>query len=164
MKAKSILNILMLVLVSISITKAGTPPPHEYICGKWMSTEKNLIVEVSIQDNKYTAKIVWFDDGNPKDLETSCDTRNPDPTLRSRKLVGMSVLRGLTYKQNSNSWEDGMIYDASHGHEWNAAAYIDKNGELKVKGYWHCKLIGKTMSFTRYSQGTDLMFAKNGKD
>jgi hypothetical protein len=58
MKAKSILNIIMLVLVSLSITKASATPPHEYICGKWMSTEKNLIVEVSIQDNKYVAKIV----------------------------------------------------------------------------------------------------------
>ncbi|MDB5011423.1 MAG: hypothetical protein JWQ06_2212, partial [Mucilaginibacter sp.] len=41
------------------------------------------------------------------------------------------------------------IYDAKNGREWDASAYIDKNGELRVTGYWHLKFIGRTMSFTR---------------
>jgi len=65
--------------------------------------------------------------------------------------LGMDILRDLKYDAGSNSWEDGMVYDAKHGREWNASVYIDKNGVLKVKGYWHLKLLGKTMTFTKTS-------------
>ncbi|MDB4904744.1 MAG: hypothetical protein JWQ63_4025 [Mucilaginibacter sp.] len=61
----------------------------------------------------------------------------------------MEVLRDLIYDADTNSWEDGMIYDAKHGRDWNASAHIDKNGFLKAKGYWHFKFIGQTMTFRR---------------
>jgi uncharacterized protein (DUF2147 family) len=61
----------------------------------------------------------------------------------------MSVLRDLTCHPETNSWENGIIYESKNGREWNASIYIDKNGALKVKGYWHFKFIGKTMTFSR---------------
>ena len=42
-----------------------------------------------------------------------------------------------------------MIYDSKNGRDWNASACIDKSGMLKVKGYWHFKFIGRTMTFNR---------------
>ena len=77
------------------------------------------------------------------------DVNNPDPALRKRKLLGMSILSRLQYDPETNSWENGMVYDSRHGREWNASAYIDKKGQLHVRGYWHFKFIGKTMSFNR---------------
>lgn len=61
----------------------------------------------------------------------------------------MEVLNGLKYDTDSNSWEDGMVYDAKHGHTWNAAAYIDKKGLLHVRGYWHLKILGRTLIFRK---------------
>ena len=128
---------------------ANIPGSAEQICGKWESSEKNLIVQVYKEDNKFQAKIIWFVNTGGKSLDTWTDVNNPDESLRSRKILGMSVLNNLCYKSCTNSWEDGMIYDAQHGRDWNASAYIDKNGLLKVKGYWHFKFIGKTLTFTR---------------
>ena len=82
-------------------------------------------------------------------MDYGTDKRNPDPKLRSRKILGMNVLHDMAYNASTNSWEDGVIYESKNGREWNASIYIDKNGMLKVKGYWHVKLIGKTMTFTR---------------
>ena len=124
-------------------------PPAEQICGKWESSEKNLIVQVYSEDNKFKAKIIWFVNTGGKSLDTWTDVNNPDESLRSRKILGMSVLNDLCYKPATNSWEEGTIYDAEHGRDWSASAYIDKNGLLKVKGYWHFKFIGKTMTFSR---------------
>jgi uncharacterized protein (DUF2147 family) len=123
--------------------------PAEQICGKWESCEKNLIVEVYSEDNKFRAKIVWFINTGGKPLDTWTDVHNPDESLRSRKILGMSILNDLCYKSDTNSWEDGMIYDAQHGRDWNASVHIDKDGLLKVKGYWHFKFIGKTLTFRR---------------
>jgi len=120
----------------------------EMICGKWQTKEKNLVVEVYKDNDQFKGRIVWFNDGT-NDMEHLTDRKNPDPELRSRKILGMNVVEKLVYSPESNSWEDGVIYDAKSGRHWNSSAYIDKSGQLRVKGYWHMKFIGKTMTFTR---------------
>jgi uncharacterized protein (DUF2147 family) len=124
-------------------------PSKEAVCGKWETTDNSLIVNITLEKGQYKATMVWFRDTDGKPLDYWKDVHNPDPALRGRKLHGMSVLTGLKYHSDTNSWEDGTIYDSKHGKYWNAAAYIDKNGFLKVKGYWHFKFIGKTLTFRR---------------
>ncbi|RYU91166.1 DUF2147 domain-containing protein [Mucilaginibacter terrigena] len=121
------------------------------ICGKWQSSEKNLTVEVYPYKNTFKAKIIWFSGGvsKAKPMETITDIKNPNPALRSRKVLGLDVVQDLKYNAGSNSWESGKIYEVQSGKYWSAAAYIDKTGLLKVKGYWKVKLIGKTMTFKR---------------
>lgn len=123
--------------------------PCDVICGKWESDEKNLIVEVSKSGVDFKARIIWFKADNDQQMHTCADDNNPDAALRSRKLLGLDVLNGLVYQPYSRSWENGLIYDAKHGRYWNASANISDDGSLKVKGYWHFKFIGKTMTFNR---------------
>jgi uncharacterized protein (DUF2147 family) len=146
---KVVFSFFVLMLFASINSNAQSVPKNELICGKWESSENNLIVQVYMMDNKFMAKIVWFrnTDGEPMDYWK--DEKNPDPKLRSRKILGMSVLKDLNYEADTNSWEDGIIYDSKHGREWNASAYIDKDGLLKVKGYWHFKFIGHTLIFKR---------------
>jgi uncharacterized protein (DUF2147 family) len=128
---------------------ANVAAAAQQICGKWESSEKNLIVQVYCEDDKFKAKIIWYTDTGGKPMDYWTDKRNPDPALRNRKILGMSVLRDLMYQPETNSWENGIIYESKNGREWNASVRIDKNGSLKVKGYWHFKFIGKTMTFSR---------------
>lgn len=122
---------------------------HDRICGKWESVEKSLIIQVYLEGGNYKAKIIWFSDTEGKPMDYWTDRRNPNPALRNRKILGMEVLRGLQYNADNNSWENGMVYDSKHGREWNASATIDKYGRLRVRGYWHFKFIGRTMTFYR---------------
>lgn len=137
---------LMTHMVSLSAQNRTAP---ELICGKWESTEKNLIINIYMRGNTYLAIIDWFSNSEGKPLDYWTDRKNPDPALRSRKIHGMNIIKKLTYHPDTRSWEDGMIYDSTHGKEWNAAAYIGKKGLLHVKGYWHFKFMGKTMTFRR---------------
>ncbi|MBS1524810.1 MAG: DUF2147 domain-containing protein [Bacteroidetes bacterium] len=124
-------------------------PNADLICGKWMSAEKNLTVDIYRVGNEFRARITWFKGEPGRPMETWLDSKNPNPALRKRKVLGTEILRGLEYEPGSNSWEDGLVYDAKHGHEWDAAAYIDEGGLLHVRGYWHFKIFGKTMVFHR---------------
>jgi len=143
-------KLLLVFLFTGFFATVDKPADADKVCGKWMSEERNLEVEIYRSGKSFQAKIVWFkNNDNSRTMEEWTDKHNPDPALRDRKLIGMSILRNMVYDAHSNSWEDGRIYDAEHGHEWDASAYIDKNGYLKVKGYWHLKFIGKTMTFTR---------------
>lgn len=146
-----LISFLSLLLVSANPGKtAKNIAASEMICGKWQTEEKNLIVQVYKVDDEFKAKIVWFSDkGDTKKMDEWTDKKNPDPALRDRKILGMNVLEKLVYSPETNSWENGMIYDAKNGRHWNSSAYIEKDGKLKVKGYWHFKFIGKTMTFTR---------------
>jgi uncharacterized protein (DUF2147 family) len=126
-------------------------PGADMICGKWVSTAKNLEVEIYKNGTEFRSKIIWFDDSDDRSRPTATrlDTDNPDPKLRTQTVVGSNILKGLVYVPTTNSWEHGIIYDALHGHYWDAAAYINDKNELKVTGYWHFKFIGKTLTFTR---------------
>ncbi|MDB5115810.1 MAG: hypothetical protein JWQ79_1302 [Mucilaginibacter sp.] len=141
---------LMLFFLIGFIVNPSTSPNPDRICGKWISSEKNLVVQVYKDGEIFRARIVWFkNEDNSKHMEEWTDKHNPDPSLRSRKLIGMSILRDMDYIPKSNTWENGKIYDAKSGREWSASAYINNEGLLKVTGYWHFKFIGRTMTFTK---------------
>lgn len=154
---KLIVRILKIVVIFIPMLIASTPTmgqdkqqnAGDRILGKWITEQKDLIVEIYNAGQEYKARVVWFSDKD--DLSrpacTRTDIENPDPTLRKRKIIGMDVLKMLTYKQKSDTWEEGMIYDAVSGREWSSCAYISKAGILRVKGYWRFKFISKGINF-----------------
>jgi len=141
--------IVIFLLVAMSIGKTANAQDRDRICGKWMSSEKNLAVEVYRAGDQFKARIVWFRDDPSLPMDEWRDKNNPNPALRSRRILGMDVLSDLKYDSGDNSWEDGMVYDAKHGKDWNASAYIDEHGLLRVRGYWHFKIFGRTMTFKR---------------
>lgn len=152
MANKLLLGILSLVLYTGTnyTTTRSKAISGDQICGKWQNTEKNLIVQVYREDDEFKAKVVWFDNGDgEQSMYNYRDKRNPDASLRNRKVLGMNVMEDLEYMPESNSWENGIIYDASSGRTWSSCAKIDDDGSLKVKGYWKFKFIGKTMTFKR---------------
>ena len=51
----------------------------DQLCGKWISSEKNLIVLVYKSGNSFKAKIVWFNDDPSIPMGELRDTHNPDP-------------------------------------------------------------------------------------
>jgi len=122
------------------------------IVGKWMNAEdNNVIVEIFRIGKEFKAKIVWFDDSDDKTkpMNLRRDTKNPDEALRNRKIIGLEVMRGLVFNEDDNEWQSGQIYDASTGKEWNAKAWLDKEGCLKVRGFWHFEILGQNMCFKK---------------
>ena len=136
-------------LIYVAITNAQSSP--DAIIGKWMTVQNNLEVEVYKQSENYKAKILWFNDNDDKSrpLRSRLDDKNPDRSLRSRKWLGMEVLKDLRYNSQNRQWEDGKIYDAKNGKEWDAVARITEGNFLKVKGYWLLKFFSQTLTFKR---------------
>lgn len=125
--------------------------PQDRIIGKWMSEQKNCIVQVYKNGDEFGAKLVWFDDSDDKTkpMLTRTDFKNPNVSLRNRKLIGMTIVDNLRYNAANNAWENGLIYDANSGRTWSSVAYMTNEGVLKVTGYWHFKFFGKTMIFKK---------------
>ena len=146
-------NILLaLLLIPICSFKHAANINSDAIVGRWLSAEdKNLEVEIYKTGNEYKAKIVWLDDSDDKSspMAERRDIKNPDKALRTRKIIGLQVMHGLLYNNADDEWQDGRIYDASSGKEWNAKAWLTKNGCLKVRGYWHFEFMGQNICFKK---------------
>jgi len=124
---------------------------QDRILGIWMSTENKLMVEVYKVNNSFKAKVLWFNDTDDKSKPYTIrtDEKNPDHSLRNRKLLGLEVLHGLTYNAEEDKWENGRIYDAKSGKTWDASIAITDEHLLKVRGFWHFEFFGETMKFKR---------------
>ena len=124
------------------------------IIGKWMAyPKKNLIIEVYKYGSEYRGKIVWFNDNDDKTkpMNTRLDEKNLDPSLRTRKVLGLEVLDNMVYNEKSKRWEKGKIYDAKSGRIWSSSAWMTNESNLEVRGFWHFEFIGMSMSFKKVS-------------
>ena len=137
----------MITIVEKSLSQNNS----NQIVGRWMSAENNLEVEIFKAGDSFNAKVVWIDDSDDKSrpMNTRCDFRNPDEALRNRKIIGLVVMKDLTYNSENNDWEQGKIYDPHNGKDWNAKACFTKGGLLKVRGYWGYQLLGKDLLFRK---------------
>ncbi|MCC8423827.1 DUF2147 domain-containing protein [Mucilaginibacter sp. UR6-11] len=143
-------KLLTFFFLTTFIPKPAGVSDADRICGKWISSDKAIIVLVYKDGNGFKGKMIWYKNTDTsKGMNEWTDKHNPDPALRNRKLLGMDVLNDLSYVPGSDSWENGRVYDSRSGHEYSASVHISKEGLLKVTGYWHFKFLGKTMTFTR---------------
>ncbi len=123
---------------------------EDAIIGKWITVEKSVEIEVYKAANKFRARIIWFKiQDTTRPMNTRMDEKKPYPSLRTRKWLGMEVLRNLKYNAEDDEWQDGIIYEPRHGREWDSIAWINKAGFLKVKGYWLFKWISETLTFEK---------------
>jgi uncharacterized protein (DUF2147 family) len=121
------------------------------ILGKWISTHKNVIVNVYKDGKQFKAKVVWFNDSDDpsRPMNVRRDELNSNKALRSQKILGMDILRDLKYNPQTSRWEDGIIYDAHSGKEWSSIVYFNDDGLMEIKGYWKFEFLCKTIAFKR---------------
>ena len=97
------------------------------IKGKWLNEAGDAQVEIYESNGKMNGKIVWLAKG-----PDTRDIHNKDEKLRSRKLMGVNILTGLTKKKDK--WEDGRIYNPKNGKDYKCSIWLEGD-KLKVRGY-----------------------------
>ncbi len=142
---------LIMISLSMLMLKANAQNMQNAILGKWESAEKNLIVEVYKHGNAFKARIIWFydEDDTITPIEQRLDIKNPDKSLRSKKIIGLDVLSGLIYNPKQSKWVNGKIYDSSSGKTWSSTVWLTDANTLNVRGYYIFRFIGKTLIFNR---------------
>jgi uncharacterized protein (DUF2147 family) len=142
---KKIIAVLLFSLLAL-LSLAQKPP--DAILGTWITTTGNCKIQVYKQSEEFKAKILWLKE-DKNGLNDYTDAKNPDPALRSRKLLGMDVVDGLHYDADQNEYVDGVIYDARNGKKWDSVVWLTDDNLLKIKGYWLFKFLSETSTFKR---------------
>lgn len=140
-------RILTLLLFTFLLsTLAANAQSENAILGVWYNTEKTAQVEILKNGSTFIGKIIWLKDPNPGG-KPAVDKFNPSSKLKSRPLMGLNLLEGLTY--SSGIWEDGTIYDPKTGKTYACQLSIKSQEVLEVKGYIGFSLLGRTVEWTR---------------
>lgn len=141
---------LLLLFSVVLFVKPVNTNMSDQIIGKWLSQDKDLIVEVFKKSDHYGARVVWFDCSAPNagKMSDHLDTHNPDPAKRTRPWLGMVVVDDLKYF-GKNEWNGGNIYDPNSGHTFKSVVRLSSPQNLIVRGYWGFELLGKNITFTR---------------
>jgi uncharacterized protein (DUF2147 family) len=61
------------------------------------------------------------------------DTKNPDPALRGRSILGLQIMSGLK-PAGPGKWANGKIYDPQSGKTYNSKIALTGANSLKVEG------------------------------
>lgn len=118
--------IFTLFLTSQSIAQNAA----DAIKGKWISLpNEGLLINVYKVHDVYKGKIKWA-----KDKEAA--------------KPGFLIIDELVYDEESQSWENGKIYDPKGG-EYSASAKINEEGILAVRAYKGVKFLGTDKFFKR---------------
>jgi len=83
-------------------------------------------------------------DGNAIAADMATDYRNPDPALRTRKVIGMPLIWGFKKTADPNAFEDGHIYNARTARSTNANISLQPDGKLRLRGYVGTPMFGET--------------------
>lgn len=114
----------------------------DIILGEWLSPKKDSRFLIFKKGEKYYGKILWGEGPDSK------DSKNPDPKLRGRNLVGLTILNDFVFS-GDNTWENGTIYDPREGKTYSCKMSLRSSDQLNVRGYVGISMFGRTEIWTR---------------
>ena len=66
-----------------------------------------------------------------------------------KQFEGLVFMKGLTFNAKENEWENAtIIYPGKKG-KFKAFMRLEKDGRLRVRGYWGVSMFGKTLYWER---------------
>jgi uncharacterized protein (DUF2147 family) len=114
------------------------------VLGRWRTEIRHGVVEIARCGPSICGKLVDSDGlkANPNLL----DINNKDARMRTRRLMGVQMLQGFTWKDGA--WNGGTIYNGEDGGTYKATVTPITNNQLKLKGCIVWPLC-KTQTWTR---------------
>jgi uncharacterized protein (DUF2147 family) len=135
-----------LVLVPIAAAQTAAAP---HIAGIWQAEDGRMKIEMFNAGETYAGRLLWGQRAVEADGKTfKRDVRNPNPSLRSRSLQGITILQNLRWDPQDQRWEDGSLYDGTSGRTVSAQVRL-VGGKLEMRGYMGSPMLGRTITFRR---------------
>lgn len=149
-------KLLIAALLSTVASAASAQTPS--VMGKWLTASGVAEVQIGPCADAVSGPLCGFIVGliNPKGPDgvvvapdAATDYRNPNPALRSRKVIGMPLIWGFKKTADANAFEDGQIYNGEDGKIYNANISLQPDGKLRLRGYVGSPMFGSTQIWTR---------------
>jgi uncharacterized protein (DUF2147 family) len=123
---------------------------RDRIVGVWLTEGGHGKIEIFRCGSKHCGRTIWI--GPVKDQphpEGKLDVNNPNASKRDRKIIGTTILWGLTYDVEDDVYEEGSIYDPERGKTFSCKAWLKGDDTLLLRGYIGLSLLGQNTTWTR---------------
>ncbi len=142
-----------LLLASLPVPAAAAPS----VRGLWLTQDKEAHIAIGpcgADPDTLCGRIVWIRDSLDASGRLRRDGKNPNPALRSRLVIGLTVVTRLVPDSPADSthWK-ALVYDPKNGHTYSGKLELLGPNLLKLRGYVLFSLIGRTARWTRVSAG-----------
>ncbi|HEX7858244.1 MAG TPA: DUF2147 domain-containing protein [Sphingobium sp.] len=118
---------MLLLLMGAAVAAQFDP---NVVIGRWRTEVRHGVVEISRCGPSICGKLI--DSDGLKADPNLLDTNNKDTKLRTRRLMGVQMLQGFTWKDGA--WNGGTIYNGEDGGTYKATVTPVSNTQLKLKG------------------------------
>ena len=142
---------LLLVSILFSVSLFSQTSKADDILGYWLTEEGKGLVEIYIKKGTYCGKLIWLKEPNDENGQPKRDTKNPDPKLRNREVIGTEIMYGFKF-DGTNKWEGGNIYDPESGNTYDGYLKLRNQNYIDLRGYVGISLIGRTSHWVRYKK------------
>lgn len=124
--------------VLLGLAAAGAAAAQTSPIGDWLTEGGEARVRIAPcagDSGRLCGAIVWIgrplnDEGRPWR-----DGNNPDPALRTRPILGLTLLEGFR-PDGAGGWTDGTVYDPKVGRRYRAEMTLTAPDRLRVSGCW----------------------------
>jgi uncharacterized protein (DUF2147 family) len=132
---------------------AGAAPDSNAMTpiGVWLFPNQRFAVSIDRCGDQLCGKIAWLKAPCDGHGLPRVDSENADPTLRSRPILGLTVMTGLRQTADGD-WEDGAIYNPDDGSHYLALLSMNEDGSLRIRAYVGTPVLGKTLVLTRMAE------------
>ena len=148
--APFVARLAILVLTATTVS-AATP---DDITGIWKTQGGDSHLELTRKGTTISGRIVWLKSPNYRSSKDGplgtgkTDRRNPDPTLRSRSIIGLQVMQGFV-PTGRNQWGNGTCYNPESGKSYRCRMRLTAPGRLDLRGYVGLPAFGRSFSLSR---------------
>ena len=146
-RARLLLMILFFFCGSMPCAYAGAIPQ-----GVWLIDGK---VAVQIYDCRQLlcGRILWLQVPRDSAGALDVDTKNPTPSLRTRRLCGLTIIWGL-HALGDNRWGGGRFYNPDDGNTYSIAAELQSDDLIVARIFATTTYLGQTKTLHRVAHGT----------
>ena len=116
-------------ILALALALAAPPQGRADIAGTWRLQNNKALVHIAPCGAHLCGTITKI--LKPLPYRKSHDLNNPDPALRGRSIVGITILSSLD--RDGDEWR-GQIYDPVHGKSYRSVVSVADDGSLKVQG------------------------------
>lgn len=120
------------VIFTLASGMALAPANAAEPIGTWLTQNRDAQIRVARCGQAVCGTIVWIKD--PIDAQTGqppVDNRNPDPSKRNRKIVGLRI---FAMASDGNGGWAGGIYNADDGQTYAGKLVMRSAEQLEVQG------------------------------
>ena len=132
------------IFLSIASQADSATVPVE---GVWLSADGTGWIRIEMGPNGPIGIIEGSPDPEQR-KKSDKDELNPDPELRDRLLLGLTIMDGFTFA-GDGKWKSGRIYDPNSGKTYKCKLTLVDANTLELRGYIGISLLGRTETWTR---------------